>query len=212
MGFLADSDRALELLLAHPGDKKVLGEILEGYRGKLDHFVDSRLDRRLKPRIDPSDVIQETYLEVLMRIETYLLNPRIPFYCWLRFITTQKVLQLQRAHLCAKMRSAAFEVSLQDRYFLDQGVILPGEFLEDGDSSPILRLESKERREILRKALKEMSSTDRKILLLRHFKLLSNSGISRALGIKESAASMRYLRALKRLKKIIYIKFKLWED
>jgi len=44
---------------------------------------------------------------------------------------------------------------------------------------------------------------DREILALRHFEMLSNGETAQILGIKKSAASNRYMRALKRLKEIV---------
>ena len=54
-------------------------------------MVQLRLDRRLQGRIDPSDVLQEAYLEVARSLADYLKNPEIPFYLWVRFITSRKL-------------------------------------------------------------------------------------------------------------------------
>jgi RNA polymerase sigma-70 factor (ECF subfamily) len=48
-----------------------------------------------------------------------------------------------------------------------------------------------------------MDPIDREILALRHFELLSNSEAAEVLGLKKSAASNRYVRALERLKDIL---------
>ena len=44
---------------------------------------------------------------------------------------------------------------------------------------------------------------DREILTLRHFEELSNNETAQVLGIAKTAASNRYVRALKRLKDIL---------
>ena len=62
-------------------------------------MVSLRMDRRLQGRIDPSDVIQETYVEASARLAEYLNNPSMPFFLWLRFLTGQKLLTLHRHHL-----------------------------------------------------------------------------------------------------------------
>ena len=54
-------------------------------------MVAFRLDQRLQGRIDPSDVIQETYLEASNRLAEYLRQPSMPFFLWLRFLTGQKL-------------------------------------------------------------------------------------------------------------------------
>jgi RNA polymerase sigma-70 factor (ECF subfamily) len=45
-----------------------------------------------------------------------------------------------------------------------------------------------------------LEELDREVLALRHFEQLSNAEIALVLGIQESAASKRYIRALERLK------------
>ena len=52
----------------------------------------------------------------------------------------------------------------------------------------------------LHAALAEMDEEDRDVILMRHFEQLSNVEVAQTLGINESTASSRYLRALKRLK------------
>ena len=44
---------------------------------------------------------------------------------------------------------------------------------------------------------------DREVLVLRHFEQLSNGECARVLGLSESAATKRYLRALRRLKDVL---------
>jgi RNA polymerase sigma-70 factor (ECF subfamily) len=48
-----------------------------------------------------------------------------------------------------------------------------------------------------------MDPNDREILVLRHFEHLSNEEAARELSIESSAASKRFLRALKRMREIL---------
>jgi RNA polymerase sigma-70 factor (ECF subfamily) len=52
-------------------------------------------------------------------------------------------------------------------------------------------------------ALETMDPIDREVLALRHFEELTNSEVAEALGIQQKAASIRYVRALRRLKGIL---------
>jgi RNA polymerase sigma-70 factor (ECF subfamily) len=63
-----------------------------------------------------------------------------------------------------------------------------------------MRLERKLR---LQQALDAMDPLDREMLALRHFEQLSPDETAQALGIKEEAAGMRSVRALRRLKEIL---------
>ena len=49
----------------------------------------------------------------------------------------------------------------------------------------------------------ELGDDDRDILLMRHHEQLSNGDVAGALGLTEAAASMRYLRALRRLRLVL---------
>jgi RNA polymerase sigma-70 factor, ECF subfamily len=55
----------------------------------------------------------------------------------------------------------------------------------------------------LQEVINAMDPIDREVLTLRHFEELSNVETAQVLGIQKSAASNRYLRALKRLKDIL---------
>ncbi len=52
-------------------------------------------------------------------------------------------------------------------------------------------------------AIESMDDNDREIVLMRHFEQLSNQDAARSLGLTEPAASMRYLRAMRRLRKLL---------
>src|SRR4051794_28819588 len=74
------------------GDQAALGELFAQYRGQLRRMVRLRLDRRLQGRIDPSDVLQEAFLDVSQRAPEYAANPTMPVYLWLRFLTGQRLM------------------------------------------------------------------------------------------------------------------------
>src|SRR5215467_12246854 len=97
---------------AQDGDPHAQAELFAHYRDRLRRMVRLRLDRRLYGRLDPSDVLQEAYLDFARRFPEYAADPALPFYLWLRGLTGQKLIDLHRRHLGAKMRDAGQEVSL----------------------------------------------------------------------------------------------------
>src|SRR5262245_42677558 len=97
---------------AAAGDQEAWGELLTRYRERLRCMIALRLDRRLQGRIDPSDVIQEAYLQASLQLADYLKNPTIPFFLWLRLVTGQRLVALHRHHLGTQARDAGREVSL----------------------------------------------------------------------------------------------------
>lgn len=75
-------------------------------------MVAIRLDPRLAGRFDPSDVLQDTYLDAHDKLPEYLRDPRVPFFLWLRFLTGHHVGRLHSDHLGRQIRDAGREVSL----------------------------------------------------------------------------------------------------
>lgn len=188
---------------AAEGDKDSWGALLARHQERLRRMVALRLDQRLQGRFDASDVIQEAYLEASRRLADYLKQPNMPFFLWLRFITGQKLLELHRYHLGAQARDAGREVSLYRGSLPETtSAALAAQLLGHltRPSEAAIRAETKVR---LQEALNRMEPLEREVLALRHFEHLSNAETAQVLGIQESAASKRYLRALKRLKDIL---------
>jgi RNA polymerase sigma-70 factor (ECF subfamily) len=200
----SDSSAPDDLLRrANAGDQQALAGLFAHYRERLRRMVRLRLDRRLQGRLDPSDVLQEAYLDFSKRFPEYAAEPKLPFFLWLRLLTGQRLIDLHRMHLGAKMRDANQEVSLY-RGALPQAssVSLAAQLLGrlTTASRAAIRAETQIR---VQEALNSMDPMDREILTLRHFEMLSNEETALVLGLKKSAASNRYIRALKRLKEIL---------
>ncbi len=163
-------------------------------------MVRLRMDRRLQGRIDPSDVLQDAYLDYARRFAEWAARPTLPFFLWLRLLTGQKLVDLHRRHLGAQMRDAGQEVSLY-RGALPQAssASLAAQLLGrlTSASQAAVRAETQVR---VQEALNGMEPIDREILTLRHFEMLTNEEAAEVLGLRKSAASNRYIRALKRLK------------
>ena len=199
-----NSDPTEELLQsAAQGDKEKWGVLLKRHRSRLRRMVALRLDQRLQGRLDASDVIQEAYLEASARLPEYLRQPALPFFLWLRFLTGQKMLELHRRHLGAHMRDAAREVSLYRGALPETSSAALAAQLLGHDTRPSEAAIRAERKIRLQEALNVMEPLDREVLALRHFEQLNNAETAQALGLQESAASKRYVRALKKLKDIL---------
>ncbi len=194
-------DRLIDRAAA--GDDDALAELFGRYRKCLRTMGRLRMDRRLQGRVDPSDVLQEAYLDVAQQLPSYHAKPEMPFYLWLRLTTGQRLMRLHRQHLGSAMRDAGREVSLH-RGALPQAssVSLAAQLLGRITSAS----KAVERVEIqlqLQSTLNGMDEMDREIIALRHFEELSNVEAAQVLGLETSAASKRYIRALKRLQEIL---------
>ena len=189
------------LRAAESGDPGPLWELLESYRERLRRMIGLRIEPRLRGRIDASDVIQESFLEVSRRVPDYLVgDAAMPFYLWVRFLTGQKLLQLHRFHMGAAIRDARREVPIPDEGAPAASSIVLAGALVDAGLTPSQLVSRDEEVERLGACLEGMKEIDREILALRHFEQLRNQEVAQVLGLTEATASWRYLRALKRLK------------
>jgi RNA polymerase sigma-70 factor (ECF subfamily) len=199
-----DASDTVDLLArAKSGDAEALAALFNHYRDRLQRLVQLRLDRRLSGRVDPSDVLQEAYLEVHKRFAEHDRDPGLPFYLWLRLVTGQKLTDFHRHHLGMKMRDADREVSLV-RGALPQAssVSLAAQLLGKLTSATQAAIRA-EHKVLVQEALNSMDPLDREVLVLRHFEYLSNDETALVLGLKKGTASQRYIRALKRLKEFL---------
>jgi len=176
-----------------------VGRLFMDHWDRLHRMVEMRLDRRLYGRIDPSDVLQEAYIEVARSLPDYLENPEIPIFLWLRHITGVRLKAVHRRHLGTKIRDAGREVRAGSLHMPQaSSVSLAAQFLGrfTSPSQAAARAEVQIRVQV---ALDELAPLDREVLALRHFEQLSNAEVAQVLEIGETAASNRYVRALKRL-------------
>jgi RNA polymerase sigma-70 factor (ECF subfamily) len=181
-------------------DATAVAETFARYRDRLRRMVRLRLDRRLQGRVDPSDVLQEAYLDVAARAAEYAGKPEMPFFLWLRMVTGQRLLEIHRRHLQTKLRDATHEVSLYGGALPQaNSASLAGQLLGrlTTASAAAMRAELQIQ---LQQVLNAMDPVDREVLALRHFEELSNGEIATVLQLSKAAASNRYIRALKRLK------------
>lgn len=185
------------------GDQQALGELFVHHRERLRRMVRLRLDGRLLGRVDPSDVLQEAYLDLAKRAPEYLANPVLPFFLWLRLLTGQRLLAIHRRHLGAQMRDAGQEVSLHRGALPEATSASLAAQLLGRLTSPTQAAMRAEMQLRLQEVLNTMDAMDREVLVLRHFEELSNNETAEVLGIQKAAASNRYMRALKRLKDIL---------
>ena len=177
------------------------GDLMAHHRDRLVRFVRGRMDRRLRGRIDASDVVQEACAEATRRLPEFERDGEVPFYVWLRFLTDQCLAKAYRQHLGTQKRDVSRNVAAAN--VGDASVDVLVEHFAASQTSPSSAAAKGELRERLRAALEAMAPADREVLALRHFEQLSNLETAAVLGLTLSAASHRYARALLRMKTVL---------
>jgi RNA polymerase sigma-70 factor (ECF subfamily) len=199
---MASEEEALVARL-RDGDEQALGELFSRHRQRLARLVSFRLSPQLYGRVDAEDVLQESYLAAAARMKHFRDHPSASIYIWLRLVVLQTLTDLHRQHLGAQMRDAHREISLQaGPLTAGTSASLAAQLLASltSPSQAAMRAEMAGR---LETALETMNPIDREILVLRHFEELSNQEAAEVLAIEPKAASIRYVRALKRLEEIL---------
>jgi RNA polymerase sigma-70 factor (ECF subfamily) len=188
---------------ARRGESAAVEQLLAAHRDALRRMIDLRLDPALAGRLDASDVVQDVLLEASQRLSDYLRKPAMPFHLWLRHIARDHVIDAHRRHRVAKRRSLDREQPMLPAGLADRSSVeLAARFL-DPERTPASAAMQHELERRLRTALAALSEDDREVIYMRHFEQLSNQDAAAALGLTEAAASMRYLRALRRLRVLL---------
>jgi len=201
---MSDSDENETLVRqAVGGDEAALRELFERYRDRLKRMVRLRLSRRLQGRIDDSDVLQESFLDVSRRLGEYASNPGLPFFLWLRHMTGLKLTEVHRRHLGTRMRDADREVSLHRGGLPEADSVSLAAQLLGQLTTPSQVAVKAETRIFVQQALNAMDPVDREVLALKHFEQLSMSEIAQALDMSKAGVGSRYIRALKRLREAL---------
>lgn len=179
------------------GDQPAFEELFDRHRSRLERLVRGRMDARLSGRMDPSDIVQETYLEAARRFQEYCRNPQMSFYIWLRWIAREKIIQQYRRHLDADKRAIDREQPLVSP---NTSVEVARELVASG-ASPTQEVAANELARLMEKALEQLDEEDRRIVIWRSFEQLTVDETAELLKISRAAAGKRYLRALEKLRR-----------
>lgn len=188
---------------ARQGEAAAVEQLLKRHREPLRRLIGLRLDPALAQRLDASDVVQDVLLEASRRLSDYLRNPVMPFHLWLRHMAQDHVIDAHRRHRQAQRRSLDREQSLRPAGLADQSSIQLAAQLFDQELTPASAAIRNELQRRLEAAIADLDPDDREVILMRHFEQLSNQEVATVLGLSEAAASMRHLRALRRLRALL---------
>jgi RNA polymerase sigma-70 factor (ECF subfamily) len=179
---------------AQRGDAAAFARAIDQHRGELRRAVARRLDRSLRNRFDPSDIVQEAQLEAVRRLPEYMVRRPMPFRTWLFKTAFQRLLKLRRQATAARR-----DISRERRMPTSRSPAAACARVESG-ATPSQDLAGRERASRLHDLLPRLSSADRTVLELRALQSLSYEEVGNRLGIDAAAARKRYGRALLRLR------------
>jgi RNA polymerase sigma-70 factor (ECF subfamily) len=127
----------------------------------------------------------------------------MPYHLWLRQIAQDRIIDAHRRHRVSAKRSVDKERALAVPAADDHSTIQLAAQLADRQLTPAAAATQAELALAAQAAIAKLPDQDCEIVIMRHYEQLSNQEIAQALGLTEPAASMRYLRAIRRLKELM---------
>jgi RNA polymerase sigma-70 factor, ECF subfamily len=177
------------------GDMAALGKLLDENRSRLEAMVRRRMDPRLAQRLDAEEIVSEVFLQARAKYGQFKSQADLSPFAWLYRMAKDCLIDAWRRESRDKRN-----VERDLPFPADSSIQMAARLIQSGTSPSEAAIRS-ENAERIRKSLDVLSERDKEILWMRHFDQLSYKEISQVLDISESAATVRHVRALERLRK-----------
>ena len=204
LGTDANTDRpdfAEQLDKAKLGDKGSIGTMLEWYCNYLTILASTQLDNRLRRRVSPSDLVQETLLAAHRDFRDFRGQSERELIGWLRQILVNNLAKFVEQHVLAARRDVRREVSIERLgRALEQSTIQLAALLPAGSRSPSAAAQQREEAVLLSDRLAMLAPDYREVLMLRNLQGLPFEAIAEQMERSVSATRMLWLRAIDKLK------------
>jgi RNA polymerase sigma-70 factor (ECF subfamily) len=186
---------------ARGGSKSSLGSLLEQYRNYLVVLATTQIERRLQPRVSPSDVVQETMLRAHKNFAQFRGTTEPELLAWLRQILVNNLAHFVEQHVLAARRDVRREVSIERLgVALEQSTIQLAALVPAQGKSPSMAVQQREEAVVLADRLSQLSDDYREVLVLRNLQGLPFDDVAKRIGRSVGATRMLWLRAIEKLR------------
>lgn len=190
---------------ARAGSKSSLGLLLEQYRNYLAVLAATQIDKRIQPRVSPSDVVQETMLRAHKNFGQFRGTSEQELLAWLRQILVNNLAKFVEQHMLAARRDVRREVSLERLgAALEQSTVQLAALAPDAGKSPSMAVEQREEAVVLADRLAQLPADYRDVLVLRNLQSLPFEEVAARMERSVGAARMLWLRAIEKLRAIYH--------
>jgi RNA polymerase sigma-70 factor (ECF subfamily) len=194
----ADLDELL--WCARHGEREVIGQLLTHYRNYLMVLARTQIERRLQPRVSPSDVVQETMLRAHQNFAQFRGQSERELLAWLREILVTSLARFVEQHVLASKRDVRREIPIdRSAATLPLAPHVSSLLIATGDS-PSTVLGRRQESQKLAKLLQNLPEHYRQVLVLRNIEGLGFEEVARRLGRSPGATRMLWLRAIDKLR------------
>lgn len=186
---------------ARQGMRESLGRLLQTYANYIKLVAATQVGARLKVRVSPSDVVQETFLQAHRTFDQFRGRTEAEFLAWLQRILASQLSHLYEKHILAEKRDARREVSLDEvGAKLERSTSRLASVLADDAPSPSSSAQQHERAVMLADELAELPPDYRQVLLLRNLEGMSFGEVAEHMERSPGAVRMLWLRAVDKLR------------
>lgn len=197
---MLSDDSILHLLSAsRTGNREALGRLLEHHRDYLRSIADQLLDRRLRQRIDPADVVQVTFLEIQRDLPQFRGTTVPEFLVWMRNILRHNLAAAVARHVSTQKRSVGREISVAN----DSDAIGFIESVPGSSTSPSGHLMRREATAALVLALARLPESQAEAIRMRYLEGRPLREISELMAKSETATAGLLKRGLRKLRDIL---------
>jgi RNA polymerase sigma-70 factor (ECF subfamily) len=180
-----------------------LGSLLEQYRNYLVVLAATQIDKRLQPRVSPSDVVQETMLRAHKNFGQFRGTTEQELLAWLRQILVNNLARFVEQHMLAARRDVRREVSIEKLgVALEQSTIQLAALVPSQGKSPSMAVQQREDAVMLADRLALLPDDYREVLVLRNLQGLQFEDVARRIGRSVGATRMLWLRAIEKLRTV----------
>jgi RNA polymerase sigma-70 factor (ECF subfamily) len=187
--------------LARLAADSAMGHRLEAYRDYLMILARMQIGRRLQGKVDPADVVQETFLHAVRDAAQFRGRSDQELAGWLRQILAARLADLVRRYLGTQARDVRLEQALQME--LDQSSQMLDRGLQAPLTSPSGQAAQREQATGLAQALEHLPEDYREVLVLHHLEECAFPEVARRMGRSVEAVKKLWGRALARLRKAL---------
>ncbi len=181
---------------AQGGDAAALGRLLELYRNYLRLVARSLIGRGLRLRLDPSDLVQETFLDAHRDFPRFAGCGEPELVAWLRRILVRNLADQARRHRAA-VRDDPLQGSLEA--MLERTGHQVHAAMAKQISSPSAQASRREQSVLLADALAGLPVDYRDVIMLRNFDHLPFDQVAARMDRSAGAVRMLWTRAIEQL-------------
>ena len=186
---------------ARGGDAGAWGRLLDSYAPYLTLLARVQIGRRLQGKVDPGDVVQETFLDAHRQAAGFRGTTEAELVAWLRRILAGQLALVMRRFLGTKGRQVGLERELAVQLDASSHVLDGG--LVASQSTPSQHVARREQAVLLAEALAKLPEDYREVIILRHLEALPFGDVARRMGRSEDSVQKLWVRALASLRRTL---------